>query len=55
MKLKFVEGLTQRIEKVLIQEDRAITDKGIKTTIVRVWALKPHKNYLIATSLFEEK
>ena len=54
-KKKFIEGLTLRIEKVLIQEERAITDKGIKSTIVRVYTLKPNKNHLIATQLFEEK
>jgi len=53
-KPKFVEGLTWRIEKVWIEEDRAITDKGIKTTIVRVYTIKEDRNKLIATSLFEE-
>lgn len=51
---EFIEGLTWRIEKVFIEEERAITDKGIKSTIVRVWTLKPHKNHLIATSLIQE-
>jgi len=54
-KPKFVEGRTWRIEKCLIEEDRAITDKGIKATIVRVYTLMPDHNRLIATSLFEEK
>lgn len=53
--MNWKEGLTWRIEKCLIQEERAITDKGIKTTIVRVYTFKEDHNKLIATSLFEEK